>query len=134
MAIIVKRAAVGDAPATGMPKSPPTKVIPAAPKLREKDTGGEYGMNHFTGASSAPLNAIPQSPMAKNLAASSDDGEDLLSTIQSKGTAALGPDWQTRQVDPKGYPVAHGMKGASAGPKIPDKLGASVGQPVRKPS
>ena len=134
MAITVKRAAVGDSPNTGMPKSPPTKVIPKAPALREKDSGGEYGMNHFTGASSAPLNAIPQSPMAKNLAASSDDGEDLLSTIQQKGTAALGPDWQTREVSSQPFAPAHGMKGASAGPKIPDKLGASNGQPVRKPS
>lgn len=139
MAIQVKKAAVGDAPATGMPKTPAPKFV-AGPVLREKDPGGELGQNHYTGPSSAPVNAQPQSPMAKSLAAGQDDGESVLQAIQKGGSRALGPDWQTRQVSDKPYAPAFGQKSRQAdsgspGSTIPSKIGAPTFNPtsVRKP-
>lgn len=139
MAITVKRAAVGDAADTGTPRTPSPKFV-AGPVLREKDPGGELGQNHYVGPSSAPVDAQPQSPMAKSLAAAQDDGDSVLSAIQKGGVRALGNDWQTRPVDPNAnVPVHPAMQkraanSGSPGSTIPSKIGAPTAVPMaRKP-
>ena len=137
MAIIVKKAAVGDAPATGTPKTPAPKTFVAGPDIvsleRAGIGGGAYGENHYEGSSSAGVNRQPISPMAASLKAGQDDGEGLLDTIQKRGTAALGPDWQTRQVSTEPFKPAFGMKSPSAPAKILSKIGSNPGSVARKP-
>ena len=145
MAIKVKQAAAGNAPATGMEKTPAAKVIPPAPSLREKDTGGEYGENHYTGASSTPMNAIPQSPMGRNLTASVDD-DGVLAELIAKGSARddsgdLRGSSQLRHDydDAKGYPPANGAVRQqdpnfwTKKSALPEKQSDNETRPVRKP-
>lgn len=117
MAIKIQQAARGNAPATGMQKTPPAKVVTPFPALREKDTGGAYGQNHYTGPSSVPMTAVSQSPAAQNLAASVDDDGVLDHLIRGdKPTKNAIDDLdlkspQTRVVSQEQLiPIAHGMK------------------------
>ena len=138
----VKGAAPGDAPNTGAPGPTPAPVRPVAPDVishPRAPIGAGYGQS---GGSENPSSINPgtklESAMAANLRASVDD-DGLLDRIQRLGSGRgviadvdlQSP--QTRDVSKDPYPLAHGMKGASAGPKVPDKLGASVAVPVRKP-
>lgn len=137
MAIVVEKAAQGNAPATGMPKTPaPTKrVIPTAPDvvtaIRSPRERGMYGANGFEGASSTVPGTTVTSDLAENLKASSDDGENVLDKIIATGMRGLAgaDDWQRRQVSDAPFPPAFGMKNANSGGapsgKVPDALGQS---------
>lgn len=146
MAIKVKTAAAGNAPATGMGKTPPAKIVPTFPVLREKDSGGAYGQNHYTGPSSAPVSGVPQSPAGQNLTASVDDDGVLDRLIHAdkptKGDIAnldlQSP--QTREVSQEQLiPLAHGMKrqqqdySTIGKPSFPATLTDDESDPVRQP-
>lgn len=115
MAIKVQESASGNAAQTGAMKTPPAKLKPTFPALKEKDTGGAYGQNHWTGGSSTPMDQVPLSPAAANLKASVDD-DGILDRIigrdkPSKGAIAdidlMSP--QTRDVSSQSYPISSGM-------------------------
>lgn len=146
MAIKVKTAAAGNAPATGAMKTPPAKVVPTFPVLREKDSGGAYGQNHYTGPSSVPVSAVPQSPAGQNLTASVDD-DGVLDHLIRADKPSKGPiddldlkSPQTRPVSQEQLiPISHGMRRqqqdySSIGrPSLPAKLTDDESDPVRKP-
>jgi hypothetical protein len=132
----------GNAPNTGAPGPTPAPVRPAAPDVISRPRapiGAGYGMS---GGAENPSSIAPgtklESAMAANLRASVDD-DGLLDRIQRQGSGRgviadvdlQSP--QTRDVSKQPYPIAHGMKGASAGPQVPAKLGESAALPVRKP-
>jgi hypothetical protein len=126
--------AKGNGPNTGMQKNvAPTR--PAAPDeitaIRAPTKPG-YGMNGDTSRSSTSPGELVQSPLAKNLEASSDS-ENLLNRIRHGEDVELQSP-QTRKVDATPYKTTFGMSGAKSGPKIPAKCGASEAPPVRKPS
>ncbi len=137
MAIQVKKAAVGDAPATGMMKTPPP-VRPAPPDditdvRNPHNLRSGLGMNGYRGASSLPPGQTRLSPLAENLKASSED-EGLLDRIAQRGTGKnviadvdlQSP--QTRDVSKEPYPSAHGMHKPSGSPSgtVPSACGAPV--------
>ncbi len=139
----VKKPAPGDAPNTGAPGPTPAPVKYVNPPLAERDFTPGYGTNHAPGSSSLTPGEKATSALADNLKAKAAEGDagDLLQTIIERGTSRgsaaqvelQSP--QTREVDKSPYPATFGMKGASAGPKVPSKLGQSVFDPtqVRKP-
>lgn len=129
MAIKVSTAARGDAKATGMPKTPKGRTFTTGPALQERSSGGAYGDNHYTGASSTTMDKVPVSPMAAALKVA-DDG--VLSALVAKGvkggTGDLAGSPQCRTVDEKGYPAAFGQRfrqasSGSPGGTIPAKIG-----------
>lgn len=83
-----------------------------------------YGQNGFDGATSdVPGEPRTCSPLAADLKAASDDGEHVLDTVAARGVKMdLG--FQLRDIGAKAPPIHPHMSGASAGPKIPAKLGA----------
>jgi hypothetical protein len=116
MAIIVKKAAAGNSPATGMQRTPPARVIPTAPdevtQVRAPTKAG-LGMNGYSGASSAPMSAIPESPLGANLRASVDD-DGVLSELIAGGSAKgdggdIRGSSQLRTVSDKSLAPAMGM-------------------------
>jgi hypothetical protein len=148
MAIIVKKAAKGDAPATGMPKTPaPTRQAPpdAVMEIRNP-TAQSYGENGpKNNQSRTNPGQIVESDLARNLRESTDDGESVLDQIIKGGAHSvdMGPhpdvNWQTRTLPPDNVPVHSAMRpantgGAPAG-QVPSKLGESVFNPnsIRKP-
>ena len=135
MAIQVKKAAAGDAPATGMMKTPPP-VRPAPPDdisdvRNPHNVRSGLGMNGYSGASSLPPGQTRLSPLAENLRASSEGDEGLLDRIAQRGTGKnviadvdlQSP--QTRDVSKEPYPSAHGMHAPKSDGTIPSKLGGS---------
>ena len=100
----------GNASATGMAKTPPTRVVPTAPdavsSVRNPILPGGYGQNQYEGPSSAEVSKVPISGLAANLKASGDDGtlDDII-----KSGASGDDDWQTRKVSAAPLPPAHGM-------------------------
>jgi hypothetical protein len=120
MAYQVKTAAKGNAPATGMSKTPPPDEVT---NIRSPiNTGLGYGLNGFPGASSVAPGKRVLSPLAANLESSVDD-DGVKAKILSRQRGALdetGDDFQTRKIDDKGYALAHGMRSRSGkGGKIP---------------
>jgi len=114
MAIIVKKAAVGNSPSTGTPRTPTGRVFVSGPELAEKSPPVGYGGNHYTGPSSAmSMDKIPESPMARSLRLGSDD-DGVLDTLISKGSARgdegdLGGSSQLRTVSDKMLAPSMGM-------------------------
>lgn len=142
MAIKVSEAARGNAKATGMPKQPRGRVFVPGPNLREKDPGGQYGMNHWTGGSSAQINAVTQSPMAKAIAA--PKGDPALSALVSKGSAKskagdLQGSPQTRPINTSPFAPVHGAVRQQADlnsigrPTLPASLSDGEPEPERQP-
>ena len=81
-------------------------------------------MDGFSGASSVDPGQTVTSPLADNMRASVDD-DGVLDTIQKNGIRSdLG--WQMRDIAAKNVPTHPQMKGASAGPKVPAKLGEAA--------
>ena len=144
MAIIVKKAAKGDGPNTGMAKQP----RPAAPdqisKIRAPSAQG-YGMNDgASNPSSVPPDKIAQtrSPLAANLAASVDD-DGALDRVIKEGTTKQADSitGQLRKIAAGNVADHPHMKspnktgvGTYDFDSLPQKLGASAEQPVRKPT
>lgn len=143
----VKTTATGNAADTGTPVSiAPTKP----PRIRfSDDFGGKgdlnYGRNRQNLPSSVEPGATVESDLAKDLRTTVND--PVLDAVQKFGTAAMRspevgdnvedvrgtPATQIRDIAAKAQP-AFGMKDPNANnPKIPSSLGASNGQPVRKP-
>jgi hypothetical protein len=122
----VKVAATGNAPATGMPKTPaPTRQAPpdAVSEIRNP-SAQSYGENGpKNNVSRTNPGQVVESDLARNLRQSSDDGESVLDAIQSKGMRALGQDWQTRSVSDTPFKPAFGMKSPAAPATIPSKIG-----------
>jgi hypothetical protein len=119
MAVQVK--AKGNAPATGMPRTPAPDEIT---NVRAPTAAG-YGEN-------GPTNNSPSVPPSKRvvsplgLSMEGDIVDPVKSQIISGGTAKPAPDWQTRDVSSKPLPPAHGMRsrtanGGSLGDKVPNK-------------
>ena len=127
----VKVPAKGDA--TGGVRLGPTPAPTTADMARAKDTAmgrTNYGANAYSGRVVADPGKTVTSPLADQLRAKAaeGDGGDLLGRIISKSTRGPAADLdlqspQTRQVDATPLKASHGMKGASAGPKVPAKLG-----------
>ena len=145
MAINVKKAAAGNAPATGTPKQPRGRTFTAGPDIVSKERGGlggaAYGENHYTGPSSAPMNAIPQSPMGAALKVS-DDG--VLAALVAGGSAKnktgdLQGSPQTRPVDASPFAPTHGAVRQQADyssigrPTLPASLSDDESEPDRQP-
>jgi hypothetical protein len=113
MAITVKKAAAGNAPATGMPKTPRGRTFTAGPDIVSKERGdlggAAYGENHWTGGSSSTMDKVPVSPMGAALKVA-DDG--VLNALIAKGTKGGTGDLQgspqTRQVDASPCAPVHG--------------------------
>lgn len=143
MAIKVDEAARGNAPATGMPKTPaPTKrTTLAGPDVisQEKSSGGTYGQNHYTGASSTNPGQRVQSDMGNAIAV--DD--PVLDAMIAGGARNLhgANDWQERAVNANSSVPLHpamskrGPADGSPGGTVPSKTGASVfdANSIRKP-
>ena len=141
MAIIVKEAAKGNAPATGMPKSvaPTRQAPPDAVTTIRNPTKQSYGENGpLNNASRTNPGQMVESDLARNLRESSDDGEGALDTIVKQGIHN-DLSWQTREIAAKNVPTHPAMRPANAGGapagKVPSKLGESVFDPtsIRKP-
>lgn len=131
-AVQVKTAAKGDARNTGMPRTP----APDSISQIKNPTGVGYGQNNagLLNPSSVEPGRRVLSPLAQNLEQSGTD--ETLQTILSRPRGALnkGADDQTRVIDDKGYPAAHGMKPRASDGTIPDKIGATSAPPVRTPT
>ena len=139
MAIIVKKAAVGDAPATGMMKTPPPVRPPAPDEVSEirHPSLQTHGMNGPNNPSSVPPGVGgPLSALGKNLKASVDD-DGLLDRIAQRGVGKgviadvdlQSP--QTRDVSKEQYPSVHGQTRrqsdeGSPGGTVPSACGAPV--------
>lgn len=129
MAIKVSTAARGNAKATGMMKTPKARVFTAGPDIVSQERGpggGAYGENHYTGASSATMDKIPQSPMAAALRVG-DDG--VLNSLIAKGSAKsdagdLRGSPQTRDVSNEPYAVSGGMVRQQNPDRVYDKANA----------
>lgn len=151
MAIKIQEAARGDAAATGMPGKPeaPNEVA----NVRSPTHAG-HGMNGDPNPVSVTKGRIA-SPMALNLEATVDDGGVLQAIIQ-KGSAAMSVSptgdavthadgavgSQLRNFDPNKNVPDHSSMGSARSRQptypgvretVPAKLGATTGQPVRKP-
>ena len=85
---------------TGTPKQPRAGCSRPAPTSSRRNAavgdGGAYGENHYTGASSATMDKVPQSPMAAALKVS-DDG--VLAGLVAGGSA------KNKTGDLQGQPV-----------------------------
>jgi hypothetical protein len=135
MAISVKKAAAGNAPATGMPKTPaPTRQAPpdAVTTIRNP-TAQNYGENGpLHNASRTNPGEIVESDLARNLRESANDGEGVLDTIIKQGVHT-DLSWQTRDIAAKNVPTHPAMHSANAGGaparQVPSKLGESVFDP-----
>jgi hypothetical protein len=119
MAVQVK--AKGNAPATGMPKTPAPDAI-SAPR---RGAGQGYGANGPTGnnPSVEPGKSIT-SPLAANLKASVDD-DGVLDRVIKQGTARQDDSvtGQLRKIADSNVPTHPHMSGAKPGPKVPGKIG-----------
>jgi hypothetical protein len=132
----VQAKAKGNGPATGMQKSPPPDQITNV----RSPTGQGYGMNGPQNPSSVEPGKRVLSPLAANLESSVDD-DGVLAKVLSRPRGALdeGTDDQTRKIDDKGYPAAHGQvsrqaNSGSPGGTIPATIGATSAPTVRKPT
>ena len=113
---------------TGGENKTPAPTRPAAPDVVSSiraPSKASYGMNGYSGSSSADPGFSVTSPLADNLKASSDDG--TLDKI-IKGGAAGGDDWQTRKLDNSNVPVhsameKRGIDSGSPGGTVPAKNG-----------
>jgi hypothetical protein len=127
----VKVPAKGDAKNTGSPG--PTPAPTSAELALKRDTSmgrTSYGANAWDGRTAADPGKSVSSPLADQLRAKNGEADgDLLGRIIERGSSrAVVADVdlqspQTRQVDATPLPTTHGMKGATAGPKVPTKLG-----------
>lgn len=138
----VKTTATGNAADTGMPRTPPAKPT----RIRASDLegvfqgggqhDGQYGQNRYAGASSYPMDAIPESPMAQDLrttAAQGADGGDVLSTIQKFGSAAMRTPLPGDDVESvKGAPASQ-LRSLTLRPAVPDSYGMASAR-SRQPS
>lgn len=107
------------------PKAPTPKPTPA-PLTKETAYGRtNYGANASMFPSSIDPGTTVTSPLADNLRQSSDDGEGALDRVIREGTARVDDSItsQLRSIADKNVPDHPAMKGASAGPKIPSKIG-----------
>jgi hypothetical protein len=130
----ITKPAPGNAPNTGSPGFTP------APKYQTPDleevrvfTPG-YGTNNDGGPSSVAPGKTRTSGLADELKRfAQNDGE--LDRVISEGTARRDDSitGQLRAIADKKVPTHPHMSGASAGPKVPAKLGMSEAPPVRKP-
>lgn len=129
--------AKGNSPATGMLKSPPTRVVPTAPdavtNIRKPILPGGLGQNGYEGASSSELSEVPISGLASNLKASGDDG--TLDAVIKSGASGE-DDWQTRKLDGKNVPTHPSMAAPAGSPsgKVAPTTSYQDGEPVRKPN
>jgi hypothetical protein len=99
------------------PTAGPVKT--PAPTRAPKDfgtIGGAYGGNQFGGASSTrrPGETVT-SPLADDLRASSDDGQDVLGKVIARGVARGDSGFQQRSESDKQYPATFGHRPANAG-------------------
>ena len=125
--------AKGNAAPTGTPKSKAPTKVKGPDVISQARLGGDgYGQNSGTSNPSAIAPGEQKvSAMGASIKAAQDDGEGVLDTIIAKGVHMdLG--WQTRDIGSKNVPTHPGTSGASAGPKVPAKLGMSEADPVRK--
>lgn len=125
----VKVPAKGDAPQRKPGPTPaPTKKY-QNPVLTERVEPVTYGGAKNLGPSSVEPGTTLTSPLADELKRVNalGDGGDHLQDIIERGTSRNSmvdlQSSQTRDVNKTPFPASHGMKGASAGPKVPDKLG-----------
>jgi hypothetical protein len=123
------KVAKGNAPATGMQKTPAPDAVSAP-----RSGGGQgYGANGPVGNSPsvAPGKSVI-SPLGANLKSSVDD-DGVLDRIVREGTklddSITG---QLRKIAPGNVPTAHGMKGADNSARVPGKIGATNAAPARK--
>lgn len=132
----VQAKAPGNGPATGMQKTPaPTK--PPAPDIVSQPRKGGDGFGQNSGmANPSRLNPgeTLTSKLGANLRASVDD-DGALQHIIEHGTARQDDEvtGQLRKIADGNVPTHPHMSGATAGPKIPQKLGDATAGPVRQP-
>jgi hypothetical protein len=140
MAIKVSEAAKGNAPATGMQKTPaPTRQAPPdATSHVRAPTAQSYGENGpINNASRTNPGEIVESDLGRNMRESVDDDGALDQII--KNGVRMDTGFQTRDLNNKAdknrsaSPVHPHMTGASKGGTVPQKLGQSAAEPVRKP-
>ncbi|MGH9807697.1 MAG: hypothetical protein ACRD9W_10635 [Terriglobia bacterium] len=135
MAITVKKAAAGNAPATGMMKTPaPTRQAPpdAVSRIRAP-SAQSYGENGpLNNASRTNPGEFVESDLGRNMRQSVDDDGALQAIIDGKGhgdnEASMVADLQ-RKIDTTPYASAYGQQSRQAssgspGGTIPSKIGA----------
>jgi hypothetical protein len=106
---------------------PPKKVAPSAMVIKNP-IGQGYGTNSgANNPSSVDPHKLVESTMAGVLREAQDDGEHVLDSIIDKGSAAMGPDFQTRPMDTTQHvPTSPGMRSRTAakeGGSVPAKTG-----------
>jgi hypothetical protein len=117
----VQAKAKGNAPATGMQKTPAPDAIstPRSPGGQGYGTGGPVG-----NSPSVLPGAGVRSTLAANLKSSVDD-DGVLDRVIREGTARQDNSvtGQLRKIADSNVPTHPAMKGAAPGPKVPGKLG-----------
>jgi hypothetical protein len=122
------KTAKGNAPATGMPKTPaPDQVT----NIRSPGGSG-YGQNGVQPSSVEPGKSV-LSPLAANLKSAVDD-DGVLDRVIRDGTARQDETvtGQLRKIAAGNVPTAHGMKGPDNTARVPGKIGANNAAPARK--
>jgi len=121
----VQAKAPGNAPATGMPKTPAPDAISSP-----RSGGGQgYGTGGPVGNSpSVPPGKRVLSPLAQNLESSVDD-DGVLAAVIARGAKMADSNFETRSESDASYPPAHGMRNRSDESKgtIPGSIGGSNG-------
>jgi hypothetical protein len=108
---------------TGTPLQPaPTKTAPASVASSEKIAANSPGQSGYA----IPASINPGQKLNALLEVSKDP-EGVLASVQAKGVAMDGPDWQLRAVPPTMFPATHGAKRQQQpgkfGGDVPDKCG-----------
>ena len=109
---------------TGMPKTPPPKAN------FERDLNSSYGNNQYPGR----VVLDPGQKRTNDYLNPSDEVRDKVINQGLKPDDASPISGQIRKLSGKNVPDAFGMKSPDSKSTIPDRLGDSNAQPVRKPS
>ena len=122
----------GKAPATKKPIRDVVDNVPAEMSRtgpgRAADRTSHYGRGGYSGPSSLAPFERTQSAGAKLGLAQNPDAD-----LERVKDGHIGVPDQLRDIGAKNVPINRGTRGASPGPKVPDKLGTSDSKPVRKP-
>jgi hypothetical protein len=103
-----------------------------APTQDLKHGGESYGQAN---AGDTPSSIPPGKTVTTQLGANMRDSvtDDVIDSVIAHGTGKDGG-FQTRDLGDRGKVGVHpGCSGASKGAQVPDKIGASQGEPVRRP-
>jgi hypothetical protein len=117
-------------------KYPLNRGLPALDAKKDGFPITGYGKGQYAGPSSV---SVKDSATMNDFSIAPKDDDAVLRSLQDSGfgdrseRGAPVDDLQRKIDTSGGVPIHPHMKGAAPGPKVPDKTGASVEQPVRRP-